>query len=80
MLGVVDQIANNLLLLFGGLALSIFVGWFMPDPMTEVAAGAEGVRWFFLWRTLLRFVVPVVLGVILVLGLPDTFVSIASLF
>jgi NSS family neurotransmitter:Na+ symporter len=79
-LGVFDGIANNVLLIGGALALSIFVGWFMPDPMTEVAAGAEGVRWFFLWRTLLRFVVPVVLGVILVLGLPDTIVSIASLF
>lgn len=79
-LGVIDGVANNLLLIGGALALSVFVGWVMPDPMGEVSAGAEGVRWFFLWRALLRFVVPIVLGVILVLGLPETVASIAGLF
>jgi NSS family neurotransmitter:Na+ symporter len=79
-LGVIDGLANNVLLISGALALSIFVGWVMPDPIEEVAEGAAGVRWFFLWRTLLRFVVPAVLAIILVLGLPSTFESVASLF
>ena len=79
-LGVMDGVANNVLLIAGALALSIFVGWIMRDPMREVSAGAEGVRWFFLWRGLLRVAVPVVLGTILVLGLPDTWRAVAALF
>jgi NSS family neurotransmitter:Na+ symporter len=79
-LGVVDGIANNLFLLGGGLALSIFVGWVIPDPVREVKIGAEGVRWFFLWRTLLRFAVPLVLAFVLYAAVPDTFRAIAGLF
>ncbi|HEY5656842.1 MAG TPA: sodium-dependent transporter [Myxococcota bacterium] len=79
-LGVVDQLANNLLLLTGGLALSIFVGWFMKDPVAEVSAGASGVRWFFLWRALLRFAVPAFLLFVLWYAVPETCDAVAGLF
>jgi len=79
-LGVMDQVANNLFLLGGGLALSLFVGWAMKDPIAEVSVGAEGTRWFFLWRTLLRFVVPSILLVVLYDAVPKTFTSVANLF
>jgi len=79
-LGVVDQVANNLFLLGGGFALAIFVGWVMADPVAEVSAGAEGVRWFFLWRSLLRFAVPLALGFVLIQAIPDTFGAVAGLF
>jgi NSS family neurotransmitter:Na+ symporter len=78
-LGLVDQIANNLFLLGGGFALSLFVGWFMADPISEVRAGAEGVRWFFLWKVLLRFAVPVFLAFVLWFAIPETFAAIAAL-
>jgi NSS family neurotransmitter:Na+ symporter len=79
-LDVMDQVANNLFLLGGGLALSIFVGWVMKDPIAEVSAGAQGVRWFFLWRTLLRFVVPALLLFVLYDAVPKTFGAVAGLF
>jgi NSS family neurotransmitter:Na+ symporter len=79
-LGVIDSIANNVFLLGGGLALSVFVGWFMPDPISEVEVGAEGVRWFFLWRFLLRFACPAVLVFVLVYGLHDTAGAVMGLF
>jgi len=79
-LGVVDQLANNFLLLTGGLALSIFVGWRMVDPVEEVRAGAAGVRWFFLWRGLLRFAVPTFLIFVLWYAVPETCAAIAALF
>jgi len=79
-LGVMDGVANNLFLLTGGLALSLFVGWVMPNPLGEAEVGAQGVRWFFLWRFLLRFVVPAVLGFVLLDAIPDTFRSVADLF
>ena len=78
-LGVMDQIANNLFLLGGGLALAIFVGWVMRDPIAEASIGTRGVRWFFVWRTLLRFVVPAVLLYVLVDAVPETFQAIAAL-
>jgi len=79
-LGAMDEVANNIFLLGGGLALAVFVGWVMPDPIGEVQTGAPGVRWFFLWRTLLRFVVPAVLLYILVDAVPRTVATLAGLF
>jgi len=79
-LGVMDQVANNFFLLGGGLALSIFVGWVMKDPVGEVSIGTSGIRWFFLWRTLLRFVVPAVLLYVLFDAIPGTVAAIGALF
>ena len=36
-LGAIDQVANNILLLGGGLALAIFVGWVMTGPIEEAS-------------------------------------------
>ncbi|MFQ5513245.1 MAG: sodium-dependent transporter [Myxococcota bacterium] len=60
-----DKLAGNLFLILGGLLLSIFVGWIMADPVSEAARGAHGVRWFRLWRTLLRYPVPLILAFVL---------------
>ena len=68
-LGWMDTLAGNLFLVFGGLMLSLFVGWRMPDPMEEVSRGAEGVRWFGLWLWLLRIPVPAALAIVLWQGL-----------
>jgi NSS family neurotransmitter:Na+ symporter len=80
-LGAVDQIANNILLLGGGLALSIFVGWVMAGPIEEVSAGTSGVAWFGSWRNLLRYAVPPFLFFVLVYdAIPSTFKTIVNLF
>jgi NSS family neurotransmitter:Na+ symporter len=73
MLGWMDRLAGNLFLVFGGLMLALFVGWRMDDPMGLVARGAEGVRWFGLWRWLLRIPVPLVLGYVLLRALAALF-------
>jgi NSS family neurotransmitter:Na+ symporter len=78
-LGLMDQVAGNVFLVFGGLALSIFVGWIMRDPLGEVSVGAEGVRWFLLWRWLLRVIVPVLLAVVVVTSVQATFETVRSL-
>jgi len=71
-LDVADQFANNILLLGGGFALCLFVGWVMPDPIAEVRAGTDGVTWFPIWRGLLRYVVPLFLGFVLIRSVPAT--------
>jgi NSS family neurotransmitter:Na+ symporter len=78
-LGLMDQIGANVFLLLGGLFLALMVGWGRRDPVPDVSVGAEGVRWFFLWRSLLRFLVPAVLAVVLVFALRDTWSAIVDL-
>ena len=51
--------------MFGGLCLSIFVGWVMREPEAEARQGAEHIQWFFAWRMILRFAVPVLLCFVL---------------
>ncbi|UCG76938.1 MAG: sodium-dependent transporter [Gemmatimonadota bacterium] len=79
-LGVVDQIAGNLILAVGALSLAIFVGWVMPDPIGEVRKGAEGVRWLPVWRAFLRYAVPPLLTVILYFSVRSTIGMIRGLF
>jgi len=80
-LDVADTFANNILLLGGGFALSIFVGWVMAGPIEEASEGAAGVTWFGSWRNLLRYAVPAFLFFVLVYdAIPSTFRTIAKLF
>ena len=79
-LGVIDQVANNLFLLGGGLALSIFVGWVMHDPVAEAADGTEGIQWFPVWQWLLRVVVPIFLVLVLWFAIPETWTAVKGLF
>ena len=80
-LGAVDQIANNILLLGGGLALSVFVGWWMVGPIEEAREGASDAVWFGSWQTLLRYAVPAFLFFVLVYdAIPSTFKTIIDLF
>jgi NSS family neurotransmitter:Na+ symporter len=79
-LGLMDKVAGNVLLVFGGLVLSIFVGWVMDDPIGEVEVGTDGVRWFGLWRVLLRYVVPALLGVVLWNSLGATWMAFVDYF
>jgi NSS family neurotransmitter:Na+ symporter len=80
-LGAVDQVANNLFLLGGGLALSIFVGWVMERPIEEAREGSPDTPWFGSWRNLLRFAVPAFLFFVLVYDvIPSTYNTIVDLF
>jgi NSS family neurotransmitter:Na+ symporter len=77
-LDLMDQVGGNLMLVAGGLALAIFTGWFM-DPRPEAGDGAASSRGLTLWRGLLRYVVPPILAVILVLSLGDSWAKLVAL-
>jgi len=79
-LGAMDEVANNVFLLGGGLALAVFTGWVMKDPMATVRPGAEGVQWFGLWRVFLRFAVPLFLVLVLSSAIPHTIDTVSALF
>ncbi len=74
-LDLMDQVANNLFLLAGGLALAIFTGWVMNDPICEAAGGGTASWGFRIWYFLLRWVVPPVLFFVLWHALPSTLVN-----
>ncbi len=78
-LGLVDQVGGQLLLILGGLALAIFVGFFMPDPTGEASEGSRFGALLFAWRALLRFVVVPILAVVSVYTLIDTWNALAAL-
>ncbi len=79
-LDVMDQVANNFLLLVGGLALALFTGWVMDDPIAEVKAGGGSTRGLFVWRFLLRWVAPPALVFVLWHSVPSTLANLMALF
>ncbi len=64
-----DFLAANILLLFGGLLLSVYFGWLVPKRIKLEELGVADGLFFGFWRTMLRFIIPPVLLVILVMGL-----------
>ena len=78
-LGLMDQVAGNVFLVMGGLALSILVGWVIPDPAAQVRPGAGTVPWLGFWRGLLRYVVPPVLLFVLFGSLESTWDAIREM-
>jgi len=66
--GTLDYLAANWFLPVGGLLIALFVGWFFRrgDAFAELTEGHGEVRGFGLWRFLIRFVAPIVVGAIIV--------------
>ena len=64
-----DFLAANILLLIGSLALSIFFGWLVPKRLKLEAMGVSENWLFHLWHGLVRWIIPPILLVVLVLGL-----------
>jgi len=64
-----DFLAANVLLLFGAFLTSIFFGWLVPKQIHLNELGTPNGMFFALWRFLLRFVIPPMLLISLVLGI-----------
>lgn len=79
-LDLADTVATNLFLVGGGLAISLFVGWFMADPIGEASTGSGASGIYGVWRFLLRFVVPIALVFVLANSLPGTLEKIRGFF
>ncbi len=79
-LDAMDQVATNVLLMGGGLALAIFTGWVMKEPELELIAGSKRYRILKVWVPLLRYVVPVILAFIMWGSVPKALKAVAALF
>lgn len=79
-LGAMDQVATNVLLVGGGFGLAFFVGWVMPDPVSEVRRGGGGGAWLPVWRWFLRLPALVLLGLIFFQLLAPTWEALRAAF
>lgn len=64
-----DFLAANILLLIGSMCLAVFIGWFVPRKVTLEAIGITEGWLFHLWNIFIRFVIPPILFVVLIMGL-----------
>ncbi|HOY76893.1 MAG TPA: sodium-dependent transporter, partial [Hyphomonadaceae bacterium] len=64
-IGFVDFVASSLLMPLGGFLIAIFAGWIIEKKMMQAEFG---MPFFRIWQPLVRWVVPIAIGVILVLG------------
>jgi len=73
-LGHMDKISGELLVIFGALGMALLGGWIMKDPQLELAEGASPRirRLIPAVLFLIRYVIPVFLLIILALSLADT--------
>lgn len=71
--GFVDLLSNSILLPLGGFLIAVFVGWIVPKKlMREELSHASGLMFSFFHFTI-RYVVPLGVGLILILGIDSNF-------
>ena len=63
-----DFLAANILLLIGSMLVAVFFGWFTTKKIKEIEIGIESPKWFDFWHFMIRFIVPLVLFIILVMA------------
>lgn len=69
----IDFLTSRILLPLSGLLIAIFVGWVLaPDVSKDELNGENSVAWP-LWYWVLRYVCPPAIGIVLVVGLYDSF-------
>jgi NSS family neurotransmitter:Na+ symporter len=66
-----DFLAANILLLVGALLTSVFFGWLVPKQLKLDELGVDDALFFGFWRFMLRFVIPPVLFVVIVMGISE---------
>ncbi len=64
----VDFVASSLLMPIGGFLMAIFAGWVIEKKMMQAELG---MPFFRVWSVLVRWVIPIAIGVILVLGIRE---------
>ena len=68
---LLEFVASNILLLTGGLLVSIFCGWVVPKMVSKSATGIENGALYTFWHFMIRFVIPPVLMISILLGISE---------
>jgi NSS family neurotransmitter:Na+ symporter len=64
-----DFFAANILLLTGATLTAVFVGWLVPKQLKLDEMGVNDAVFFTFWHFMVRFIIPPVLLIVLVMGL-----------
>ncbi len=81
-LDLMDKIGGNLLLVLGGLFLSIFGGWIIGPQLLEEAHGeadGEPPAVLRLWLVMMRFVIPLILATVLYYSALDSWSALSAM-
>jgi NSS family neurotransmitter:Na+ symporter len=65
--GFIDFITANIMLPLGGILIAVFVGWVVSRETAVEELGISGIGFRF-WRLLVRFVIPILVGLVLILN------------
>ena len=66
---ILDYVTANILMTLGSVFVAIFAGWVMSKSTTLEALGMDDGPAYKIWRFLVRFVAPIVVGYIFILGI-----------
>lgn len=67
--GLMEYLYEKLLLPLGGLLIAIFVGWAVSKEATRDELTVLGPSAYAVWRTLMRYVVPPAILIVMVMGI-----------
>ncbi|MBT7951539.1 MAG: sodium-dependent transporter [Gammaproteobacteria bacterium] len=56
---VLEYLVTSICIPAGTLMVAVFVGWFISEHMRTNEYGISAGRWYLLWRSLIRYLVPV---------------------
>jgi NSS family neurotransmitter:Na+ symporter len=65
LMDIVDYILSNVLLPMGGLAITIFVGWFMDRKVVEDAVDGKLHGFFELWYIIIKYIAPLLIIIVM---------------
>jgi NSS family neurotransmitter:Na+ symporter len=68
---IMDYFSNQILLPLGGLLIAVFAGWVVHKQYSRDELTSLNATTYEIWHFLIRFVVPVALGVIFVMGVTE---------
>jgi NSS family neurotransmitter:Na+ symporter len=71
--GFVDDAVGLIILPMGGLLITVFAGWVVPEPVMRGELPHASDLFFKVWRFMLRYAVPIAVGYIIVRGLDEHF-------
>ena len=71
--GFLDVLSGEILLPFGGFLVALFTGWVLPKAILKEELSHASGRMFGFFHFMIRWIIPAIVGLVLVLGLDARF-------
>lgn len=70
---LLDVVSGKFLLPMGGLLIALFTGWVVSKALMRSELNEASNAFFGYWRFTIRYLAPIAVGLIIIVGLADTF-------